>query len=153
MGTFMFFSSLQGTLQNPRGMWFISGSQSGFWYTPCPWGEQKFPSIHWVLWSWSWTTCQPLSGILYCWWRKSGVHQLRLVAQLSIFRFFTSEVVQGFNHQQYAITQRWIYIYIYTGILLSLLIGVQHFRHDFSQNISHLGKLGTSSTQKMVISM
>jgi len=43
-------------------------------------------------------------GVTYCWWKKSGVHQLRLVVEIPWFTGnFTSQVfLWGFlNHQQY----------------------------------------------------
>ena len=38
----------------------------------------------------------------YCWWLKSGDHQLMLVVEIPLFtRFYKSQVVQDFSHQQY----------------------------------------------------
>ena len=46
----------------------------------------------------------PLSSKIhsYCWWKESGVHQLRLVVEISLSKgFYISHVVQDFFHQEY----------------------------------------------------
>ena len=90
--------------------------------TPCPWGNlhcnrvlvtlvemwDHRGNLQWhQAWWQGWDRHQawwilPSLKLTYCWWLKSGVHQLRLVVCPIICRVFTCQVVQDFFHQQFA---------------------------------------------------
>ncbi len=98
-------------MENPPFWWYLPGKMGIFMgYVSFREGTLAsfvLPFLHFATWTgrlvgrgrWSQMRWGPPS---YCWWLKSGDHQLRLVVFPIIYRVSApSQVVQDFSHQQY----------------------------------------------------